>query len=231
MVGVLRHAGASNLDDEGRRLITTAMLRLVAAGPPVGALAPGRQWILAQGLRTLGVLESPGEGGAVAKGLLAVVAEPKFPLCVRCVAADAMGRLKYSDTAGVDPLDAAPALARLAADACLEEIRLLKPGIAAVERGRLKRRLSAVLTVLVGTGDEGHKGLVSLVREEAHKGWFGELAGKGGLVMGANDLLDDPKLTVRGADDPKLSEKEKEVKAAVEGLPKKIDAWLEKKPK
>jgi hypothetical protein len=212
MVGVLRHAGASNLDDEGRRLITTAMLRLVAAGPPVGAAAPGRQWILAQGLRTLGVLGSPGEGGAVAKGVLAAVAEPKFPLCVRCVAADSMGRLKYSDAAAIEPLDAAPMLARLATDACIEEIRLLKPDSIAVERGRLKRRLDVVLAAVAT--------IAALAKEPPQQAWFAEFGGKT-LVKGLSDMLDDPK----------FKEKDKEVKAAVEGLPKKIDAWLEKKPK
>ncbi len=223
MVGVLRHAAAHISDEEARRSVTTAMLRLVSADPPAGPSAAGREWIVAQGLKTLGLLESPGEGNAVFKALLSAVADAKLSLCTRSIAADSLGHLKYSDAGGIDPAETAATLARLAADACAEEVRLLKPDSVAVERGRIKRRLDAVLTALSGPvpPEEGCKGIASLAKEEGQKAWIEELSGKKGLVRVVSETLDDPR----------MREKEKDVKAGVEGLPKKLDAWLAKKPK
>ncbi len=210
MVGVLRHAAAGISDEEARRSLTAAMLRLAAADPPAGPSAAGRQWILAQGLRTLGLLGSPGDGNAVLKAMLAALADAKLSLSTRCVAADSVGRLKYSDAAGIDPVETAATLGRFAADACTEELRLLNPDSLSVERGRIKHHLDAVLAAV--------KPIADLAKEPGQQAWLAELS-KG--VKGVSDAMDDPK----------MKDKDKDVKTAVEGLPKKLEAWLQKKPK
>ena len=77
--------------------------------------------------------------------MLAAVADAKLSLCTRSIAADSLGHLKYSDAGGIDPVETAATLGRLAADACTEELRLLKPDSVSVERGRIKHRLDVVL--------------------------------------------------------------------------------------
>ncbi|MEN6450161.1 MAG: hypothetical protein ABFC96_06700 [Thermoguttaceae bacterium] len=209
MVGIMRHAALGVASPDDRTLVATAMLRIAAADVGTGKAAPGRQWILGQALRTLGLLKSSGEGNAVGKALFVVVPNAKLSLCTRSIAADAIGQLAFSDATGIDLAVTSAGLAQLASDACIEEIRLLKADSVEIQRGRIKQRLDAVLAAL--------RKMIDLAKDQSQQGLIAELASN---IKGVSDTLDDPR----------MRDKDKEVKAAVEELPKKIDALL-KKPK
>ena len=85
---------------------------------------------------------------------------------------------------------------------------MLKPDSVSVERGRIKQRLDVVLAAV--------KPIADLAKEPGQQAWLAELSKS---VKGASDALDDPRT------------RDKDAKAAVEGLPKKLEAWLQKKPK
>ena len=110
MVGILRHAEAGIRDEDARRSLTAAMLRLTAEDPPTGPAAPGREWILAQAVETLGLLGSVGEDDAVYKAMLKTVDDGKLRLCTRSIAAESLGQLNYAGAAGIDPSEAAATL-------------------------------------------------------------------------------------------------------------------------
>ncbi|MCE5269460.1 MAG: hypothetical protein LLG00_16410 [Planctomycetaceae bacterium] len=210
MVGILRHAAADNIPQADRELITAAMLRLAAADIGNGKPAAGRQWILGQGLMTLGLLKTPGNGNEAFNVLVATLANSKLTLCTRSIAADSIGRLSLAGASGIDATEAGAALGQLAMDACTTEIKSLKPDSVAIDRDRIKQRLDAVLA--------GAKAIVSLAKDPAQQAWITEL---GKITKSVGDMLDDPR----------MRDKDKEVKAAVEGLPAKVSAWLQKRPK
>jgi hypothetical protein len=229
MVGILRHADPKVLDEDGRKLLTAAMLRLVAEDPPTGPAAPGREWILTQAVETLGLLKSVGEDAAVYKAMLKTVAEAKLRLCTRSIAADSLGRLNYAGAGGIDAAEAAAVLGKFAIDSCTREIKLYaeesaraksnmtspamwlqwKQRLDTAMRQRLKQRLDVALATL--------KALAPLA-QEPQQPWLAELQTD---VKSASDALGN-------MPDDKL--KEHESMPRVEELRKKLAAWLQKKP-
>ncbi|MEN6457622.1 MAG: hypothetical protein ABFC63_01720 [Thermoguttaceae bacterium] len=206
MIGVLRHAAVVR-DEDSRKLIAAAMLHIAGNELPAGPSAAGRQWLLGQALKTLGVLGSPGEADALFKTLLGAVENTKLAVCTRTIAADSIGRLNYSG-AQINVVDTSSALGRLAADACSDELRLANSDSNAISRARLKLRCDTVIAAA--------KSMIDLAKEPPHQAWIGELVK---AVKTVADAADDAR---RSADD---------VKTAVEGLPKNVETWLEKKPK
>jgi hypothetical protein len=206
MVGILRHAEAGIGDDDVRRSLTAAMLRVTAEDPPTGPAAPGREWILAQAVETLALLKSPGEDAAVYNALLKTAGESKLRLCTRCVAAESLGKLDYSGATGIDPMPAAATLAQFAIDACAYELGQTTDAGSEALRRQLKQRLDAVLAAL--------KAIATL----AHEPQQPALAELQKSLKDLSELLDDK------------GHKDENMKPRIEDLRKKIDAWLQKKP-
>jgi hypothetical protein len=206
MVGILRHAEVGIADENARRSLTAAMLRVTAEDPPAGPAAPGREWILGQAVETLGLLKSVGEDAAVYKALLKTVDDGKLRLCTRCIAAASLGKLNYADAAGIDPSQAAGTLAQLASDACVDELRRTTDAGSETLRRRTKQRLDAVLAAL--------KPIAAL----AHEPQQPALAALQKDLKDLSDLLDDK------------AHKDDNMKPRIEDLRKKLEAWLQKKP-
>lgn len=217
LVGVVRHAPSVS-DDDARRTLSAAMLRLAASEPAPASTVAGHGWIVAQAIDVLGLLGSVGENNVVFNAMLKAVADAKLPPFARIAAANALGRLNYSSATGLNAVEAALALEPLAAEGCAEALRSAKTADdKSIERRRIMPYLGAVLTALGGE-DANHKGILSLAKEPAQQAFLAELQK---IVKDANDTLDDQR-----------KEKEKDdMKPTVEGLQKSLDAWLKKKPK
>ncbi len=215
MVGIQRHAAATISDQEARKKLTAAMLKLAASDLPAGAAAAGREWILAQAIETLGLLGSVGEKNAVFGMMIKTVSDAKLSYAVRGIAAESLGRLNYSGVAGINPVEAAAVLGQFVIDACTEELRLAKKDSNyPVSRRRMKQCLSAVLTALMGGEEATRKGIASLAREPGQQAFIGELQK---IIEGFVELLDDRR---RDGDD---------LKGPVDQLRSKVEARLKKK--
>jgi hypothetical protein len=147
--------------------------------------------------------------------MIKTASDAKLPLSTRCIAAESLGRLNYAGAAGIDPVEAAVALGQLAIDVCRQELQSSKETGYGVSRRRLKQRLDAVLFALGGDGDADHKGIASLA-QEPQQPFLDELQKN---IKELSDLLDDK------------ARKDDDMKPPVEDLQKKLEAWLQKKPK
>ncbi len=214
MVGIKRHVAAGIADEDVRKTLTAALLKVAADGFPTGTARVGREWILRQAIDILGRLGSVGENNAVFTLLSKTLSDSKLPLKTRTAAADALGRLSYSGATGINPADVAAMLGQLAIDACTEELRQAKNSDDPISRPRLMERLSAVLLALVGGEDASRKGIVSLVGEPNQQASLTELRK---TIESVTDLLSDKK-----HDSDKLE-------GPVEELRTKLEAWLKKK--
>jgi hypothetical protein len=214
MVGVMRHADARGREEDVRRTITSAMLRIVAEAPAAGASAQGREWIRCQALETLGILGAVGDDDAVAKAMIKTVADTKLPIGVRTCAAESLAKLDYAAAGKIDAAEAAAALGQLAIDACNDELQrpTSTPGLSL--RRRLLQRLDAVLAALNGNGEEGRKGILPLARDNQTE--FVSALQKD--VKEVADLLDDHR---HDNDD---------MKPQAEALRKKLEGWIKTKP-
>jgi hypothetical protein len=168
MIGILRHAAAGIQGSDPQKKVGDLALRLATANLPNSALA-GRAWMVAQGAETLGALGAVGDNNEVFTALLKLVADTKLPLLVRCAAADAIGRLNYSSANGINPVDAATALGRLAADVCKDGLAATKDTAGKTFRRRMLHRLIPVATALAGDDDKNHKGIASLAKDPEQK--------------------------------------------------------------
>ena len=121
------------------------MLRL-AAGDCRPRTPQVEDWLIGQAVTALGLLGSVGENNAVVSGDLKTIADAKLSFCTRSIAAESLGRLDYSESRASSAAGTAAALAQFAIDACTEELECVRRTSIAVERGRLKQRLDAVLT-------------------------------------------------------------------------------------
>ncbi|MBN1395468.1 MAG: hypothetical protein JW959_10630 [Pirellulales bacterium] len=212
MVGVLRHAEAGIGDENVRRSVSEAMLRLATADPPTGPSASGREWILAQAVEALGLLGSTGDGNRVFEAISGVVSDSRLSDRTRCVGAAALGHLNYAGAAGIDPLKGAAKLARFIADCCAEEVRWSKEAAQPVSRRRIKQRLEAALTALGGVGG-GRKGIVSLAGKPEQQTLLAEMQKS---IKDLADLLDDRR------------SEEQDMAPPIDELRGKLEAWLGK---
>jgi len=224
MVGVRNHAVAigapSTANAEARRSITTAMLQLASAELPNGAEAVGREWMLAQALESLGYLGATGENNAVFRAMVNALANAKLTLSTRGLAANAIGRLNYGNApAGIDALETATVLARFLVDGCNQIQKSTQTATkenpnAVASRRLLRQHLAAALRALTGLGDEQHRGIISLARENQRP------------------LLDELQKTLEKTADF-LDDKRKAEEAIaphVQELKNSLEAWLQKKP-
>ncbi len=114
LVGIKRHVVAGISDEEVRKKLTAALLKVAADDLPAGATRDGREWILRQALEILGRSGSVGENNAVFTLLAKTLSDAKLPLKIRTAAAESLGRLNYSGATGINPADVAAILGQLA---------------------------------------------------------------------------------------------------------------------
>ena len=215
MVGIKRHLAAGIADEEARRALTTAMLKVAADDVPGGPARDGREWLLRRALDILGRLGSVGESNAVFALLTKRLADDKLPLRTRTAAADAMGRLNYAGASGINPADVAGLLCQFAIDACADELRHAKASGDAVSRQRLMERLSAALAALAGGEDGNRKGISALASDPQQQALLGGLQK---IIESMTDQLGSKK-----PDD------KENLDGPVEELRTKLEAWLKKK--
>jgi hypothetical protein len=220
MFGIQRHVAmrmaARDLDDETRKTLTAAMLKVTAAELPTGSARAGREWILAQAVETLGHLGSTGENNAVLKALVRIVGDSSLSLSTRSIAAVAIGRLTYGGVAGINPAQASAAIAQFAADACSEELRAPKDNERGISRRRTKQRLGAALLALVGGEDAAKKGIASAAQDAGQKANLTELRK---AIEVVTKLLDDK------------NHESDDLESPLDDLRGNLEEWLKKQPK
>jgi hypothetical protein len=216
MVGIERHVASQIRDEDVRKTLTNALLKVATTDPPQDDADAAREWILVQAVETLGRLGSVGENSAVFNALAKTLANSRLSLYTRGVAAGSLGLLNYSDAAGINPVDAAAQLGQFLMDACDEELKLAKETSQPISRRRIKQRICAALSALIGGEDAARKGIVSLAREPGQQAFLVELRK---TIESLNDFIDDKK---HESDD---------LQAPVTKLRTELDAWLKKKPK
>jgi hypothetical protein len=228
MVGILRHAAARIPNSDAQKRVNDLMFSLVSADVPAGSTLSGQTWMVAQAAETLGALGVVGENNDVFTALLKLVANDKLPFPVRCTAADAMGRLDYSSVNGINPVEAAAALGRLAADACKDGLAKAKDTTRLPFRRRMLCRLGAVQLAISGDGDEdkNHKGILSLAKEQPQKDFVAGLQKALKEAIDALDYKKDPRLDPQKEPDVKLED----MKPTVSKLQTTLEQLLQKKP-
>jgi hypothetical protein len=209
MVGIKRHVSVGLADDDARKAVTAAMLHVAAEPLPRGTARDGREWILRQALDVLGRLGSVGDGNAVFTALLKTLGDGKLPMRARTAAADALGRLNYAGTSGINPADVAAVVCQFAIDVCADELRQVKSSGDPVSPQRMMERLSAALAVLAGGEDDSRKG-ISALGDANQQAAIGELRK---TIEGMTDRLGGKAID----------------SDAVEELRTKLEAWLKKK--
>lgn len=163
LVGIVRHAQFGRLTPESTQAVQRAMLQLAGSAGAPARSADGHAWMRAQAAKALGFLGTVGEDGAVPRLLLTLVADDQLDMLVRCHAADSLGRLDYSGSHGVNPVQAAAALGRLAADAIRAETDAFENDPESFSRRRIKARLVAVHRALAGEEEDQSQGIGVLV--------------------------------------------------------------------
>jgi hypothetical protein len=226
MVGILRHASAGITGSDVQKKLSDAMLRLAATDVPGGSALSTRGWMVAQAAETLGALGAVGENNEVFTALAKLVADGKLPLALRCAAADALGHLDYSSANGINPVETAVALGRLAFDACKDGLAKAKDTTRVPFRRRMLCRLDAVQMAIGGDEKSGHKGIVSLAKEPPQQAF---VTGLQKTLKDAIDTLDhktDPRLDLQRTPDPKLED----MKGTITKLQSDLEQLLQKKP-
>jgi hypothetical protein len=214
MVGIKRHVMAGISDEETRKTLTAALLKVAAADLPGGPGRDGSEWILRQAMDILGRLGSVGDGNAVFTPLAKAVADDKLPLKTRTAAAESLGRLNYAGANGINLADVAAMLCQLAIAVCKDELRQANSSGDPPSRPRLMERLSAVLAALAGGDDGNRKGISSLAGDPNQQALLGELRKS---IEGMTDRLADKK------------HEDDSLEGPVEELRTSLEAWLKKK--
>jgi hypothetical protein len=226
MVGILRHAAAGIPGSDAQKKVNDLMLRLVAADMPAGSVLSSRTWLVAQAAEALGDLGAVGENNEAFAALLKLVANDKLPFAVRYAAVDALGHLDYSSANGINPLDTATVVARLAIDGCKDGLATAKDTTRLPFRRRVLCRLTAVQSALGGDEEKNHKGILSLAKEQPQQEFIAGLQKSLKEAIDEIDHKEDPRLDITKEPDVKL----KDMKDTVTKLQASLERLLQKKP-
>lgn len=121
LVGINRHADLSGIDTpQARQAIVNTLVALMNSPQPADRSADGHAWMRSQAAEILGKLGIAAAG--VPEGLTAMAGDAALPISIRCVAADALGKLNFAGAAGLNPSQIATALGRLAERAIAREL-------------------------------------------------------------------------------------------------------------
>ncbi|MFW5692892.1 MAG: hypothetical protein ACOCWL_01620 [Thermoguttaceae bacterium] len=167
LVGIVRHAQFGQLTPESTQAIQRAMVELAGSTGAPARSADGQAWMRAQAAKALGFLGTVGEDGVVPRLLLTLVADKQLDMLVRCHAAEALGRLDYSGSHGVNAAQAVAALGQLAAEAIRAETDAFDNDPESFSRRRIKASLVAVHRALTGEEEEQSQGIGVLAGSSA----------------------------------------------------------------
>ena len=139
LVGLQRHA-KFGVHERNLEPMTATLLALVEQSkPPEGRSAAGHDWMRRMAAEALGDLKRPGDEGAVAKALAAIVSQSDARLSLRCAAAEALGKIDLS-AVDIPGTATAGALAGLAVAACDYEL----PSVGMGSHVRLAERIAGI---------------------------------------------------------------------------------------
>ena len=203
LIGIVRHAKLGIVAAADRDAVREKMRALAAAKTPPDSAADGRAWMRALAAETLGAIGQTGNAGDVVKALAVMVDDSGLSLATRCIAAEALSKLDYSDPRGLDASIVAGPLGHLAVDVCAAEAK-------EISRRRLKARLNAVSLAVSGDPADAKRTGVAVLPAGANPQL---MAGLKKSVQAMTALVDDEKL-----DDLGLSDGIKREAAALEAL-------------
>jgi hypothetical protein len=146
MIGIQRHfflvryRPADQPIPDARKAEIAGLLKALLDEKTVPAgRSPGMHvWLRRTAADVLGTLGSVGDNHAIFDSLARVVSDADEPLSLRCVAAQAVGNLIYTDVTGIDALATARQLGALAAFACRQEDTRAKEEQEALEEELLR---------------------------------------------------------------------------------------------
>jgi len=135
LFGIHRHVKIDRqLPAENRRLIGEGNVeegRIVDIGvglvnakdPPQGRSKGGHSWMRGRAIEILGLLGSVGQNGKAVAALDALAADETAPVSLRCLAAEAFGKLNYPPNTNMNVSETAKKLGAVAVYACHKEVR------------------------------------------------------------------------------------------------------------
>lgn len=149
--------------------------------------------------------------------MLKAVGDNKLSLSTRSTAARSLGRLNYTEAAGINPMEPAAALGQFLTDACADVLRrATTTGKSLALRSWMRQPLADAAVALSGDGaDESHKGIATLARDEGQRAAIDKLQKN---INNLADFLDDQR-----------HEKD-DLVPPVEDLQKSLAEWLKGKP-
>ena len=115
LAGIARHA---KLGAPMPPAVQAEMIKLVETKTASGPSADGQAWMRVQAVRVLSAMGSPGTNGAVPNAIARMVNDGELRLSARCVAARALGQLRYGGDGWANAGAAVGLLRQLALDAC-----------------------------------------------------------------------------------------------------------------
>jgi hypothetical protein len=171
LAGLYRHVRLGGIATaDAKKLVGVAMFKLLKmARPPADRTPEGHAWMRGQAAAILGEIGMAGAKGVVAEAVAATVADDALLFSARCIAARALGKLKYPAPGELDPTPLANALGKLAIDACAAET----PPNTFLQQ-RIIERIAAVSAGLRGDGEQA-KGVGPLMTSDAQKKLLADL--------------------------------------------------------
>ena len=164
LTGMQRHAHES-LDSEQKKRIAKVVLKLVNPQMVSGRNPAAGLWIRRQAIDILGQLALP----KTENFLLKVIEAENEPVPLRIAAVEAVGQLKLDGLTPASISRFAAGLAQLAADACKEELAAAMSPRSSFSPDRLRMRLMAVQSALLGSGEDSGNGLMAIAPAEEGK--------------------------------------------------------------
>jgi hypothetical protein len=215
LVGINRHVTAGVNDPQIQNQILSTLLKLVDVADAVDSSDEGHRWMRKQAIEILGLSGNLGDKNQVVLLLSGIVSDAKAAIGMRCAAAEALGKLKYANASGLNPLDLAKPLGQLMRDSCADE---LAGGTEAKldTYGHLLR-----IKARLGTVNDGLKGVKQLAKEQPQQTYLNEFQS-----ILDNFLKELDKLDTKSRDNLNKDDLQK----PVADCQAKLETWLAKKP-
>jgi len=190
--GIVRHANLGIANPQAREeTVVPAVLQVAATRSAMRRPGDGAVWMRLLAIEALAAIRSPGNQGAVVKGLVSVAGETDAPLEVRMAASQALGALNYQPGAApVSALQMATVLRELLLDGCTQMLDRQKKTGSPLKRRAVKELIHAVRVGLEGA-DEQHKGVSGLTTTDVQRTFIENVVQK---IQAINDLSDNKDL-------------------------------------
>ena len=166
--GLVRHARdeKNGIDPELRGQVITGMLGILAQhAPPAGRSQDGHDWICWRAIDVLSAIGEPGANNAVPQALIAIINDPAASITIRCAAADALGKIKFTPAKDFDVTTLAKSFGKLAIAAVSAELTAKAPLHSPITTERLRQDFIQISHGL--TGDNGKSGVLAWTTDAA----------------------------------------------------------------